>query len=118
MKGPLVLYPLLMTRFLQKGEMGFPFIGAQCGSTETYMIGTIESLDSDADGYYDNNITCFWSIIRLEVDNNVTYQFYITRMDIELTDGCYADYIEVIITITRLCNVLRFLTAVKMVIFR
>ena len=72
----------------------FLFTGSQCGSTETYQIGTIESLDSDLDGYYDNNITCYWSIIKPDMIN-VTYQFYIAQMDIELTDDCHADYVEV-----------------------
>ena len=68
----------------------------QCGSSEIYTIGTIESFDSDANGYYDNDVNCYWTIHT--DDSNVTRQFYIARMDIQWTPDCEADYLKVTIS--------------------
>ena len=62
----------------------------QCG-TELHVVeetGWLASVDSDLDGFYDNNLNCSWLII---ADNHPTLRLEVLYMDIE----CGFDYLRV-----------------------
>ena len=88
-------------RFLHHGNSAFYYFyhygfltGLRiCGTFVADEVGRFQSPDIDADGYYENNVSCSWVIISPMPEKVV--QIYITDMDIPSDDDCRKDRIEV-----------------------
>ena len=63
-----------------------------CGIFED-EVGSFKSPDLDADGYYENNVSCQWFIVSPYPTKVV--QVYITDIDIPSDEHCSSDRLEV-----------------------
>ena len=59
------------------------------------MPGRFGPPDSDSDGLYDPDFSCTWYVFG---SGDKLMQIYLTDLDIEESDNCQHDYIEVSLT--------------------
>ena len=64
-----------------------------CGKVLTHPEGEIFTPDNDGDGYYDNEITCDWTIV---TDKENIVWLFIQKLDIEKERKCRFDMLQVI----------------------
>ena len=65
-----------------------------CGYTAAYLAGTIRSVDTDRDGFYDPDSVCIWVIT--PVYPNQLIQVFVEEMDIQNTFRCGSDHLKVL----------------------
>lgn len=71
------------------------FISVQdkdCTETFRNSSGWIASPDQDANGFYDFNLKCFWTVV---VDPSKHIRFQLSYIDIVTSPDCTLDYIAV-----------------------
>ena len=69
------------------------FLGDSCVYLKNGLSGRFGPDDIDLDGLYDNNLNCTWDLnVR---SNDGLVQIYITDMDIQHSENCQLDYVEV-----------------------
>ena len=66
--------------------------GTECGGTIRDVTGMISYPDVDNKVQYDNKIDCCWQIFANETDR---IEIYFLRLDLQRSDGCISDYLEV-----------------------
>ena len=70
------------------------YIGPQsgCGGVLNATSGQLQSVDADANGQYENNLDCRWTIIGA---SNKVIRFSVQGLDIEPNANCIYDYLRV-----------------------
>ena len=64
-----------------------------CGYLTSFLAGSIE-LVTNEEGLYDNNMLCVWTI--QTPSPGLDIQIYVTKMDIETSQDCTLDYLQVL----------------------
>ena len=64
-----------------------------CGGLRLEPTGFLRAPDTDADGYYDNDVDCLWIIVAPE---DTLIEFEVLQIVIEpATRACFFDFLEV-----------------------
>jgi hypothetical protein len=67
-------------------------VGQGCGGVINQTSGTIQSLDYDGDGQYENSLDCRWT--KMAAANSIIVLNF-TAFNLEPGDSCPYDYVEV-----------------------